>query len=87
MNNVVRPNFNRRIAPFVVDIQFDNESAMWVAVCDALSVCTEAPSYEAVTARFWEIAPEIAAANGVTFNADSRIEFRHIEDATSRIAM
>jgi hypothetical protein len=86
MSNVVRPDFNRA-APFVAEVIFDAACGMWVASYEALSVATEAPSYEAVTARFWEIAPEIAADNGVAFDATSRIEFRHVEDAASRRAM
>ena len=85
MKNVIRPNFKR--PPFVVDVVFDAECATWVANCDALHLCTEAPSYDAVTARVWEVAPDIAADNGVIFDADSRIEFRHIEDASTRMAM
>ena len=85
MNNVVHPNFSRK--PFVVNVIFDAECSMWVASCDALHVVTEAPSYEAVTTRFWEIAPEIALANGIGFDATSRIQFCHVEDAASRIAM
>lgn len=73
------------IAPlFVADVVFDSESGMWVASCEALKVATEAPSYETVTARFWEIAPEIAADNGVLFDQYSRVQFRHIETAESR---
>lgn len=86
MNNVMRPNF-RPPAPFIANVIFDAVCGMWVASCDALHVVTEAPSYEAVTARFWEIAPEIALANGIAFDSASRIQFRHIEDAASRIAM
>jgi hypothetical protein len=86
MNNIVRPNF-RRPLPFIANVIFDVESGMWVASCDALHTVTEAPSYEAVTARFWEIAPEIARANGIAFDSASRIQFRHVEDAASRIAM
>jgi hypothetical protein len=86
MNNVIRPNF-KRSAPFIANVIFDAEGGVWVASCDALHVATEAPSYEAVTARFWEIAPEIALANGLVFDGTSRIQFRHVEDAASRIAL
>ena len=86
MNNVIRPNF-KRSAPFVVNVIFDAECGMWVASCDALHTVTEASSYEALTARFWEIAPEVALANGVAFDSSSRVQFRHLEDAASRIAM
>jgi hypothetical protein len=84
MSNIVRPDFNRT-TPFVADVIFDAECGMWVATCDELGVTTEAPSYEALTARFWEIAPEIALENGIAFDVGSRIQFRHIEDAASRL--
>lgn len=83
MVNVIRPNFNRT-PPFVAEVVFDAESGMWVASCDALCIATEAPSYEAVISRFWEVAPEIAADNGISFDENSRVEFRHIEDAATR---
>lgn len=86
MSNIIRPNF-KRSAPFIANVILDTESGMWVASCDALHTMTEATSYEALTARFWEIAPEIALANGVAFDGTSRIQFRHLEDAASRIAM
>ena len=85
MNNVVHPNFSHK--PFVVNVIFDAECGMWVASCDALHVVTEAPSYEAVTARFWEIAPEIALGNGIAFDARSRVQFCHVEDAASRATL
>ena len=83
--NVIRPNFRKE--PFVAEVTFDPECSMWVVSCEELSVTTEAPSYEAMTARFWEIAPEIAELNGIAFNANSKVEFRHVEDATLRMAM
>jgi hypothetical protein len=88
MSNIVRPDF-KRPPPFVATVVFDAESGLWVASCDELCVATEGASYEAVTARFWEIAPEIAAGNGMAFDAHTRIEFRHTEDAAghARAAM
>lgn len=86
MSSVIRPNF-KRSAPFIANVVFDAESGMWVASCDALHTMTEATSYEALTARFWDIAPEIAVANGVASDAAICIQFRHLEDAASRIAM
>ena len=86
MSNVIHPNF-KRSTPFIANVIFDAQSGMWVASCDALHTMTEATSYEALTERFWEIAPEIALANGIPFDGTSRIQFRHREDAASRIAM
>lgn len=79
-------NLNRldRISPpFIANVIFDPECSMWVATCDELRVVTEAPSYEAVTKRFWEIAPEIAADNGIPFTQDSRVQFRQVSTGYS----
>lgn len=81
----VKTRLDRIAPPFVAEVVFDVESGMWVASCDELSVATEAPSYEAVTERFWEIAPEIAHDNGIDFDESSRIQFRHVEGAAGRI--
>jgi hypothetical protein len=83
MNSVIRPDFKREV-PFVAEVIFDAECGMWVATCEELNVTTEALSYEELTARVWEIAPEIAELNGIAFNASTRIQFRHVEDASSR---
>jgi hypothetical protein len=84
VNNVIHAAFNRT-GPYVAEVIFDAKCGMWVvATCEDLSVTTEAPSYEDLTARVWEIAPEIAEMNGLAFDANTRIQFRHIEDASSR---
>jgi len=55
--------FSRRQKPIVADVEFDPECGLWTVACDRLGVYTEAPTYEALIARFWEIAPEVAAEN------------------------
>ena len=82
MSNVIHAAFNKP-APYVAEVTFDVECRMWIATCEELSVTTEAISYEALTARVWEIAPEIAEMNGLAFDANTRIQFRHLEDASS----
>lgn len=42
---------------FDVDICHDHEDNVWVAQCDALSLVTEAATYEELTERVWVIAP------------------------------
>lgn len=78
----------RRVArlrlPYVAEVVHDVECGVWVATCDALHVVTEGASYEAATARFWEIAPEIAADNGIVLDASSRIQFRQVVVAGDR---
>ena len=57
--------------PFTVTVEFDAESGMWVGSCDALYLATEAETYEALTARIWEIAPELAELNGLGIAPES----------------
>jgi hypothetical protein len=71
-----------RAAPYMAEVVFDAESGIWVATCEELSVTTEAPSYEELTARVWEIAPEIAEMNGIIFDSTARIQFRYVENAS-----
>lgn len=82
MSKVIHSAFNKP-APYVAEVIFDVECGMWIATCEELSVTSEAISYEALTARVWEIAPEIADMNGLAFDANTRIQFRHLEDASS----
>ena len=63
---------------FTVEVIYDRESRMWVAECGALCIVTEAPSYEALIERVWEVAPEIAALNGVQFDATSLLRFEQL---------
>ncbi len=75
MNNVIHAAFSRSV-PYVAEVIFDAQCGMWIATCEELSVTTEAPSYEALTTRVWEIAPGIAEMNGLAFDANTRIQFR-----------
>lgn len=72
--------------PFIAEVEFDAESGMWIASCEAIGAFTEAPTYEALQERFWEIAPDIAQANGVHFDADTRVSFRQLDVARQRFA-
>lgn len=55
------------LRPFTVNVIFDAECHMFVATCADLALCTEAPSFEALTDRVWEIeiAPDMARENGL----------------------
>ncbi|EOL9123208.1 DUF1902 domain-containing protein [Enterobacter ludwigii] len=53
---------------FDVDICHDHEDNIWVAQCDALSLVTEAATYEELTERVWVIAPELYVMNGLGSN-------------------
>jgi predicted DNA-binding ribbon-helix-helix protein len=53
----------QQYSPFIVSVSVCD--GVWTAECDALGLVTEADSYEALTQRAWEIAPELAALNAV----------------------
>ena len=67
--------------PFIAEVEFDAESEMWIASCEAIGAFTEAPTYEALQERFWDIAPDIAQANGVAFDENTRVRFQQTEAA------
>lgn len=45
-------------------VEVTHADGMWIAECDALGLVTEAKTYGELTARAWEIAPELAELNG-----------------------
>jgi len=50
---------------FEVRAQWDAEAGVWWCSNDELPLTTEAPTFEQLVARVLEIAPEIAAENGL----------------------
>ncbi|MDR0781654.1 MAG: DUF1902 domain-containing protein [Pseudomonadales bacterium] len=57
-----------------------DDRTMWVAECDALHLVTEAESFEALVARVWEIAPEIAQESGLNIPAAAlRLRFCYVD--------
>ncbi|GHU14735.1 hypothetical protein AGMMS50225_27180 [Betaproteobacteria bacterium] len=65
-----------------------HENGMWIGVCDALGLVTEAESYEGLMERAWEIAPELAAANHLSDSPDSiRMSFLQTQSASHRVAL
>ena len=50
---------------FEITAQWDAESGVWWCSNDELPMTTEAPTFEELVARVFEIAPEIAAENGL----------------------
>ena len=60
---------------------------IWTAECDALGLVTEAESYEELTGRALEIAPELAELNNVGIGHDDlRLRFFH-EESVHRAAV
>ena len=85
MNNVVRPNFRKEPTAFTVDVTFDPECGLWVAVCDGLHIVTEASTFEALCERVWLVAEDAGHENGLSVDvADMQLVFQHLETAGQR---
>ncbi|SFM56311.1 DUF1902 domain-containing protein [Nitrosomonas communis] len=73
---------------FIVKVSHDYESGMWIAVCDEIGLATESETYEGLTERVWEIAPEIAAENDIDVSIDSMIiSFQQNQTVKDRIPL
>ena len=55
---------------FEVRAEWDGEAGVWWCSNDELPLTTEAPTFEQLVARVLEIAPEIAAENGLASAGD-----------------
>ena len=74
--------------PFDVNVCHDHEDNVWVAQCDALGLVTEAATYEELTERVWEIAPELYVMNGLGSNpARISLSFNQEQSYSERIAL
>ncbi|HFT1963394.1 TPA: DUF1902 domain-containing protein [Enterobacter ludwigii] len=72
---------------FDVDVCHDHKDNVWVAQCDALSLVTEAATYEELTGRVWEIAPALYVMNGLGSNpARISLSFNQEQSYSDRIA-
>jgi len=77
------------LKPFTIEVIFDAEFHMFVASCTELALHTEAPSFEALTERVWEIAPDMAQENGLHVAPQNlRLRFEFDQSLTdNRIAL
>ncbi len=67
--------------PVTIDVKVIFDDGWYVAECDGLHIVTEADSFDALMARVWEIAPEMAQENGLNIAAHAlRLRFS-FEDA------
>ena len=74
--------------PFDVNVCHDHEDNVWVTQCDALGLVTEAATYEELTERVWEIAPELYVMNGLGSNpARISLSFNQEQSYSDRIAL
>jgi len=55
---------------YEIRAEWDGEAGVWWCSNDELPLTTEAPSFEKLVARVLEIAPEIAAENGLAAPGD-----------------
>ena len=55
---------------FEIKAQWDGEAGVWWCSNDELPLTTEAPTFEQLVSRVLEIAPEIAAENGLAMPGD-----------------
>jgi hypothetical protein len=68
--------------------QDEDDRTMWVAVCDGLHLVTEAETFEALVARVWEIAPEMAQENGLHIAPETlRLRFCYVDHAPDALAI
>lgn len=63
----------------VVEVTFGD--GMYTAECEDLHLVTEAPTFEALTERVWELVPEMIEANHLALDADRmRLHFEFEQD-------
>ena len=55
---------------FEIHAEWDGEARVWWCSNDELPLTTEAPTFEELVARVLDIAPEIAAENGLAAPGD-----------------
>jgi len=55
---------------FEIRAEWDSEAGVWWCANDELPLTTEAPTFEQLVSRVLEIAPEIAAENGLAAPGD-----------------
>ncbi|MBK0000047.1 MULTISPECIES: DUF1902 domain-containing protein [Erwiniaceae] len=73
---------------FNVNVCHDADEGVWVAECEELGLVTEAPTYEELTQRVWDIAPDLYRMNGLGENPEHlRLSFNHQQSYSERIAL
>lgn len=71
---------------FEIHAEWDGEAGVWWCSNDVLPLTTEAPTFERLVARVAEIAPEIAAENGLAAPGDE-IELRVTAERVQSVAV
>lgn len=83
----VRTRLDRLLPALIVNVT--HGEGMFTAECDALHLVTEAATFEELTAKVWELAPEMIEANDLDIPEDSlRLQFEYAESFSQhRIAL
>lgn len=82
----VKRRLDRINTPYKVDVFHDSE--VWVATCDELGLVTEAPDYESLTKRVWEVAEDLLEANEIGQEVESlRLSFVQTQASENRMAL
>ena len=62
-----------------------DDTTMWVAECDGLHIVTEAPTYDALIDRVWELVPDMIEANNLGIPPEAvRLRFEFEDSAGDR---
>lgn len=81
----VKARLDRLNPPLMVEVLHGD--GMFTAVCDALHLVTEAPTFEELTERVWELAPDMIEANDVPIAPEHlRLSFTFAQSATGHRA-
>jgi len=82
----VKRRLDRISVPYTVEVIHDSQ--VWVATCDELGLVTEAPDYESLTERVWEIAGDLLDENGIDQDIEHlRLSFVQTQAADNRMAL
>jgi hypothetical protein len=69
IKEIQMPSLQQRKS-FKIPAEGDGEAEVWWCSNDELPLTTEAPTFEELVSRILEIAPEIAAENGLALTGD-----------------
>ncbi|SUI52562.1 DUF1902 domain-containing protein [Serratia marcescens] len=82
----VKRRLDRLSAPYTVHVLHDKD--VWVASCDELGLVTEAPDYESLTERVWEVAEELLVDNDIDQPFETlRLSFVQNQVSDDRMAL
>ena len=76
----VKRRLDRLNAPYTVNVLHDG--GVWVATCDELGLVTEAPDYESLTERGWDVAGDMLVENGIDQDVES-LRFSFVQEQVS----